>query len=119
MLWVCLSLSLIGLFLLAIGVSLREPVAVTLDEVSVSSVGDLVSVTGVAENVQYKNGNLFFRLASETGSIRAVMFESDIERQGLDPYMLENGLELITEGRIQRYKGMLELVAQRVTLLSR
>ena len=71
----------------------------TLDE---KELGKAVRVAGKAEAVSYRAGNLFFVLVDSTGRINAVAFKG---KGGL-----RNGEELVVEGKLERYKGKLELV---------
>lgn len=112
-----IGVSVVGLFFLAVGVSLKEPLLVAIEEISVSQRGELVTVTGYVEDVTVKNGHLFFRLGDRTGSIRIVFFRNDLERQNLYPLDLAEGMLVSVEGRVEVYKGVLEVVADRLTIL--
>lgn len=112
-----LSLSVVGLILLGVGVSLREPRHTQIDSITVSDRGEIVRVTGIVEDVVFNGEHLFFKLTDGSGTIKVVVFENDLVRQDFYGSELADGARVAVKGRIELYKGTLELVANRVTLL--
>ncbi|MBI4017905.1 MAG: OB-fold nucleic acid binding domain-containing protein, partial [Candidatus Aenigmarchaeota archaeon] len=112
---VSLCLSLIGLFLLAVGVSLKEPRHVEVGSITYDMRGMSVSVTGTAISVTVSGENMFFKLVDETGTIKVVFFENDLVRQNIGVSDIVDGAKISLEGRVELYRGSLEIVAQRVT----
>ena len=112
-----LGISIIGLLLLGIGVALKEPRHTEIGSVTESDKGDLVVLDGTATDVRYNGNHLFFKVTDGTGKISVVMFENDIVRQGFYALDVTEGTRIRAEGRIEVYKGILELVARRLTIV--
>jgi len=75
-----------------------------------------VAVIGQISNFKkHSSGHLYFSLKDDYASINAVMFRSDAANIR---YELEDGLEVLAEGRVEVYPphGRLQLYVQRITL---
>jgi len=72
-------------------------------------IGGVVSSMGTSQA-----GNTFFMLSDGTGQINTVIFQGS----GIDVSGLKNGLSVEVEGRVQEYRGKLEIIAESISFAS-
>ena len=112
----CLTCSILGLVILFIGVQYVEARVMYVGEIGEKEIGNLVSVKGRVYSRYYTGEHMFFTLKDKTGEIKVVVFENTIKRLGIEPGEIKNGLEISIEGVVERYKGELEILPERVYL---
>lgn len=110
-----LACSLIGL--LAIFMVSGYVSETTLEIGSVT--GDMTGITAkVCGNVTYrhvsKNNHLFIRLTDATGTISVVIFNNTALGMAGNPYSLEEGDSTCAFGKVDMYKGKVEVLADRL-----
>ena len=111
-------LSLIGLALIFLSVSLIEVRHVQLSVLSQLSQNDRISATGIVQDVKFDGRNLFFTMDDGTASVKVVIFESALSKLDLYGTDIKNGDNVTVQGMVQTYKGSLEIVADRLYLAS-
>ncbi len=78
---------------------------VEIKEISQKDVDKGVYVEGTVDRIGVKGTTTFFTLKDETGSVQGVMFNK---------VQLNKGQKIGVAGKVQQYKGNLELVADEV-----
>jgi RecJ-like exonuclease len=75
-------------------------------------IGQMERITGMVTSVYVsKDSHVFFKVADNTGEVTAVAFKnSNID----EAYELEVGDEVSVLGRVEEYKGELEIIAKEV-----
>lgn len=96
--------SVIGIFLLILLVYFSAPQQLEIGELE-NSIGKIVSVSAEVKSISYKEDTVFLTLKDSSGSIKAVFF-------GNPSGELVRGDEIIVKGKVQEYKGSLEIVIQ-------
>jgi len=78
--------------------------------------GETVKVEGeIIKLFTSKDGHVFFTLRDESGEIQIVAFRnSNIQ----EAYNIQKGQEISVKGKVQEYKGKLEIIAKRIEYLS-
>jgi DNA/RNA endonuclease YhcR with UshA esterase domain len=83
-----------------------------IDDIDSSMVGSAVNVSGRAEDVYFHgDGHVFFTLNDGTGEIKVVLWKDvamQLELTG--SRRIRDNKSLNIEGRIEKYKGELELI---------
>jgi len=83
-----------------------------IGEIDSGTVGSTVNVSGKTEDVYFhKDGHVFFTLDDGTGNIKVVLWKDvvkQLELSGSD--RIRNNKTLSIEGKIEKYKGELELI---------
>ncbi len=103
--------SLIGLFVLLLLASFAEPPKLAVSELE-GQVGKIVELDAVnVTSVSYKEDTIFLKLEDSTGKISAVYFD----KPKFD--LIENDVVSV-RGKVQLYKGDLEIIIQELICLS-
>jgi len=101
--------SVLGLIMLYFVVSLELSV-IPISEITKDSIGNKILVQGtVVSKYVSEKGHTFFNIDDGTGSIDVVMFN-----------MLENmeeGRKVSVKGKVDEYKGKLEIIADSVSFI--
>lgn len=111
----CLISSLIGLFILYMGAQLKEAEKMKIGEIGKSDVGKVVTVEGTISSKYYNGKHMFFDLKDNSGEIEIVAFEDSINRNNINPKKIKEGDKISVTGKINLYKGKLEIIAERFT----
>jgi len=101
---------LIGLFILMLIANYSQPTQLSISQLE-DKVGKIVSVTATVNSASYKEDVVFLTLKDPTGKISAVFFGSPKED-------IIEGDEVAVKGKVQLYKGELEIVIQELICLS-
>jgi len=109
---ISLGTSTIGLILLFLVSEATQVDTVKISEIDYDMAGSLVSITGkiVLKRI-HDDGHIFLKIEDDTGQISAVIFSSDAKK--LDPVLLsclETGKTLSVTGRVEEYRGSLEMI---------
>jgi DNA/RNA endonuclease YhcR with UshA esterase domain len=116
---IALGTSTIGLLLLFI-VSSPQAEKVRIIEIDYEDVGNLVIIEGrVASKHVHEDGHIFLKVKDDTGLISTVVFASDVEK--LEPKVLDClgvGRTISVIGRVEEYRGALEIIPSRGNGLS-
>jgi len=118
LLMLCLFCSVLGLAILFVGVQYVEAKAIPVGDVNGEYEGTLVAVEGTVYSRYYNGEHIFFTLKDETGKIKIVLFSSEIKRLGIDPEEIRNGMKIRIEGAVKTYKGELEILPERMEIIS-
>ncbi|MFQ5815204.1 MAG: exodeoxyribonuclease VII large subunit [Candidatus Hydrothermarchaeaceae archaeon] len=112
---ISLGTSTIGLLLLLLVSSASQPATVSIGEIDYDEVGSLVSIEGsIASKRVHKDGHIFLKVEDGTGKISTVVFSSEAEK--LDSSILEclvEGRRISVTGRVEEYRGALEVIPKR------
>ncbi len=106
---IALLASIIGIALLFATSETIEPKELKILEIKAEDQGLYVKVKARIESFSQRQGIAFMQLYDGTGKIKAISFEAEKFPQ------LEKGMIAILEGKIQIYKGELELVVEKVS----
>lgn len=109
----CSFLGLLGLYLISLWIELPQ---IKVAEVTPELVGQSTRLCGeLSWKYVQQRGHVFFRLSDETGSIKVVVFNSSAKQLGA--YELKEGQRVCVVGRIDEYKGELEIIPARIDVL--
>ncbi|UCG94986.1 MAG: OB-fold nucleic acid binding domain-containing protein [archaeon] len=112
----CIFCSILGLVILFVGVQQVEAKVTDIGSISEGEIGKLVSVEGTVYSSYYNGEHLFFTLEDRTGRIKVVVFENLIDRLNIDPRGIKKGIELRVDGEVEKYRGELEILPERIYL---
>ncbi|MCJ7478662.1 MAG: hypothetical protein MUP63_00600 [Candidatus Nanohaloarchaeota archaeon QJJ-7] len=101
-----LLLALTGLTTVYVSSAVLGPETASVGEISEGDLGSTVRVTGTVRDLGNGEDAVFFRLEEESGDIAAVYF-------GNEPG-IEEGKTYTFDGRVEIYRGELELVVENV-----
>ena len=74
-------------------------------------IGSNVNVTGNAKDVyKHRDGHVFFTLDDGTGQIKVVIWKDVAKQLEISGSMIRKNKTINIEGRIEEYKGELELI---------
>jgi RecJ-like exonuclease len=104
---VVLLLSLIGVFSLVLLVEFYQPQQVAISKLD-QNVEKIVVIRGQVITVIQKPTVNFFDVQDETGTVIVVAFDN------MDK--LTNGLDMHIRGKVTRYNGELEVIANRIVI---
>lgn len=99
----------IGIIVLYFISQALEPEEVSISQIDESFIGSAVSVEGLTKNVKITE-HVFFDLCDSEACINVVVFESDA-RRAPNIYKLQDLSPLRVSGRVDLYKGELEIMA--------
>jgi len=103
--------SLIGLFVLLLLASFAEPPKLNVSELE-SQIGKIVELDAVnVASISYKEDAVFLTLEDSTGKISAVYF-------GNPKYEIIENDRIAVKGKVQLYKGDLEIIIEDLACLS-
>ena len=105
---IALTASIAGIVLLFTIAQSIEPKEMKIEEISVEEEGLQVKVNARVEEFSQRQGIAFMQLYDGTGKIKAIAFKAE-KVEGIGKGMLAS-----FEGKIQIYKGELELVVEKV-----
>jgi len=105
-----LSVAMIGIIAMYIFTNVSVN-AISIAEAS-NFLGEKVTVKGDIANYRLsKDGHAFFEISDFTGSMKVVAFRnSNIE----SAYNLKDGQKIILSGKVQEYKGAIEIIASKI-----
>ena len=113
---ICLILTIIGLIVLFFVVNNIKPLQVNISQIDESKIGNYIMVTGkIITKPVWKNDNLFFTIKDESGKIKIVMFSQDTRKY--PELNIAKNDEVLVEGRVNEYKGELEIVAKKIEVI--
>ena len=108
---IALIWSLVGLFVLLLLASYSQPPQVKINELE-GNIGKIVVLENVSvSSISYKEDTVFLKLKDSTGEISAVFF-------GAPKYEIIKNDNITVKGKVQLYKGDLEIVIQELACLS-
>ena len=86
-------------------------------EISAGMSGQVVKVTGeVVDLYRHANGHVFFSIRDETGKVRVVLWQDDVERleiSGFNISGIRNGISAEVTGSVEMYRGEPEIIPVR------
>ena len=107
---IALVWSLIGLFILMLIANYSEPPQLSVSQLE-DKVGKIVAVNAEVDSISYKQDTVFLTLKDSTGTIAGVFF-------GNPKYEIIESDSVAVKGKVQLYKGDLEIVIQELVCLS-
>lgn len=111
---ISLFLSIIGLLALAFLSFIIEPEKVEISEIDRKMVGHYVSTSGKVVNKPIlKDSGIFFTITDGKKSIKVVIFS----RYFPEELVISKNDEVEVIGKIQEYKGKLEIVGKKVNIV--
>ncbi len=113
---ISLTGSILSLIVLYIVVLQITPIPVNISEIKNNWTGKTVNVTGYVTDLRKYKDHLFFNLESNESKIKVVIWNNilqQMEIKGIDISKIENGKKLEIIGRVELYKGSLEIVPSR------
>lgn len=101
--------STIGLVLLYFVAAHSQPSLVKISEIDYDAVGSKVIVEGnIISKSVHKDGHIFLKISDGTGKISVALFSGTAEQ--LDPSCIEVGGSIRAAGRVEEYRGSLEII---------
>jgi DNA/RNA endonuclease YhcR with UshA esterase domain len=107
---VALVWSLIGLFILLVLASFSQPPQLNISQLN-DKIGKVVVLNADVASVGYNKDTAFLMLNDSTGEISAVFF-------GSPKYEIIAGDKVAIKGKVQLYKGEIEIVVQELSCLT-
>jgi len=113
----CILMSFLGLIIIYM-MEVTSTVPYTkISEITNDNVGECVKACGIVDKKYVTDkGHIFFNL-KDNSSIKVAIFKN--ENSLITPESIENNTTLCLEGTITRYKGELEIIADRLLTDSR
>ncbi len=109
-----LGVSSFGLVLLFLVSTQSQPTLVRISEIDYDDVGSELSVEGrIASKRVHADGHIFLKVEDATGRISVVLFSEIVESLTEELGCLEEGEEISITGRIEEYRGLLEIVPKK------
>ena len=103
-------LGLVGLFFVT---NLSSDMTVPLYDLS-SYMGKSITAKGVVESVYTTgDGHTFIKITDDVTEIKVVAFKGSVD----NAYAVESGQEIEVKGKVDEYKGFIEIIAQRIKIL--
>jgi DNA/RNA endonuclease YhcR with UshA esterase domain len=94
-----------------------EPGQLGAGEVTADMAGISVKVTGeVIDLYIHKNGHIFFSVRDDTGKVRVVLWQDEIEMMelyGFNRSLIRNGVYAEVTGAVEMYRGEPEIIPTR------
>lgn len=115
----CVAVALLGVCVLAFSAKSFKAVGKEIGELGAEDVGRLVLVKGVVTNVRQNKGTLFLTVCSKA-CVSAVAFSplaEEMASKAVDTAKLA-GRFVSVEGKVQEYKGGLEIILQTPTAIN-
>ena len=104
-----LAIATAGLLMLFFAASAAKPEEVSIAELGSSQLGATVKVAGeVAKVRNHEAGHVFLRIRDGTGEVAVPLFRR--VAQEVDRSCLEEGARIEIVGRVEEYRGELEVV---------
>lgn len=94
--------------LFAVTETLR-PTGMAVADITPNDAGAEVAVNGTIKSISIKEGNIFITLQEK--DFRIVMFRSEANQSS---YALKKGNMIEVTGRVQLYKGQIEIIAEKI-----
>lgn len=86
-------------------------------EVTSGMTGSVVKVRGeVVDLYRHSNGHVFFSVRDDTGKVRVVLWQNEVERlelSGFNASGIRNGLSAEVTGTVEMYRGEPEIIPVR------
>jgi len=100
--------AILGLIALFFITSVSSTTTVPLYDLG-SYIGKTITVKGTIESVYTtKDGHTFAKITDDITEIKVVAFKGSID----NAYALESGQEITVKGKVQEYKGFVEIIAK-------
>ncbi|MFQ5976387.1 MAG: exodeoxyribonuclease VII large subunit [Candidatus Hydrothermarchaeales archaeon] len=109
---ISILVSTIGLITLFFVSSYTRPPNVKISEITYDDVGVYTVIKGkiTSKNV-HKDGHIFFDIADDTGKMKVVLFSGTAETLNSETLAcLEVGKNIEVKGKVDEYKGSLEII---------
>lgn len=107
-----LATSLIGIALLFVFAQTIESERVDIADIDKSSIGSNIELFVSVESFYNSNGNYFLKVSDKTGNITAVLFKQTATN--FEMSKLKKNQQILLSGKINEYKGVLELIAYKI-----
>lgn len=105
---ISIALALIGIVALFFIVKYQQQNTVKISDLKQ---GQIERITGMINSVYIsKDGHTFLKVTDSSGEISVVAFKSS----NIDTYNLEIGDQISVLGRVEEYKGSLEIIAKEI-----
>lgn len=108
--WVVGGVGIVGLFVVT---QLIGPVNTSIKNINEASLGKTVSAYGKVDSFFTKDGHVFLTLTDEGAKIKVVVFENQAKKMPF-AYNIRNGDIIKVVGKVDKYKGELEIIGERV-----
>ena len=109
-------LSLIAIYIFVLNIPAQN---IEICDISLEHVGNIVNVTGTAEDVLHSNNHVFFTLTDGDCEIRVVLWESvveGLEMRNIPVSEITNNTRINLAGEVDVHGGYLQIVPTRPTL---
>lgn len=100
----CLLLSVSGALLMHF--TAQKPLEVT--ELSSDMIGEKARLSGIVTSKWVHEGHVFLEVNKE----KVVVFKDQAKKTDLNPYYILKGDRIAATGKVKRYKGELEVIAE-------
>jgi aspartyl/asparaginyl-tRNA synthetase len=113
---VCFVMVIIGIIGLFIVTNFSTTPQVRINSIDETKTGQIVSISGIVSSYYTSEGHVFMNVNDSTGTIKVVMFQKDAENNPW-VYDIRKDDKVTINGKIQLYKGELEIVASSVKVI--
>ncbi len=106
---ISITIAILGTIALFFIIQINKETIVKIEDLKI---GQIERITGMVNSVYVsKNDHVFLKVADNTGELTVVAFKnSNIDTA----YELENGDQISVLGRVDEYKGELEIIAKEI-----
>jgi hypothetical protein len=107
---ISVAMSIMGIIIIAYTVYNYEPSCVNISSLRETDVGKIYYLSGSIESVFVKNDTAFIQMSEQDKKINVVMFSDVLEKNPI-VYDISRGENVTMKGKVQMYKGALEIIA--------
>jgi len=106
---ISITIAILGIIALFFIIQINKETIVVIEDLKI---GQIERITGMVTSIYVsKNDHVFLEVADNTGKVTVVAFKnSNIDTA----YELENGDQISVLGRVDEYKGELEIIAKEI-----
>lgn len=110
---ICFIVASLSLILLYFATIHSQPKTIGIENITKSLIGENIRTVATVDRVFYHKGHVFIILEHNGKRIKVVFFEN-IAKQFPELYNIEKGDSVEVVGKVEEYKGELELIGKRL-----
>jgi tRNA(Ile2) C34 agmatinyltransferase TiaS len=106
-------MSVAGIFIIAYAIYTTEPVYMNITSLTEKDIGKIYYLPGSVESIFIKNKTAFIKMSDSEIEINVIMFTDSLDKNPI-VYELSRHENVTVYGKIQMYKGDMEIIAYRI-----
>jgi tRNA(Ile2) C34 agmatinyltransferase TiaS len=114
---ICIGMVIVGVVVLYVLTQMLVPVEITAVDLNEALIGHRVKLTGTVKSYFSHDGNVFMSVGDDYNEIKVVFFSQHARR---NPLLrdIRNGMDVGIVGNVKIYKGVLEVVGDKLFLVT-